>query len=107
MRGRPGDGGRVQHRAGHHVGQVGRLHDSRWRQQRKDIAHRDVQRGMRDSEPGGTADLIAAGQIQHHGHVVDAAQVGQQFRVAGVGMPGRGQGGLVQRSRDQPVDLRA
>ena len=79
------------------------LDDARRREQCKHVAQCDVQRRVGDPQAGRPAHLIARSQVEHHGHFVHAAQIGQQFRVAGIGVPGSGQRRLVQRRRHHAV----
>ena len=57
------------------------------------------------ASPAGGKQVLARARVEHHGVVVDAADVGQQFGVAGILVPGAVQRFLVQRGGGDGVHL--
>ena len=64
-----------------------------------------MQRDMDHSEAVPTPDSGARRQIEHHREVGDAARFGQQFRVAGIVVPGRVERRLAEWGSDDRIDV--
>ena len=72
---------------------------------REDVAQRHVQRDVRPRPARRVQRTLSSGrQVEHHGEVVDAAQLGQQLGVAGIVVAGLPQRGLVQGRRGDAVN---
>ena len=67
-------------------------------------AQRGVQRDMNDGQPGGRSDRRVGAEIEHHGKVVDAADLGQQLGMARVVVPGPVQGFFLERRGGHGID---
>ena len=93
--------------AHHAVGQPALGDDRRRREIGEHAAQRLMQRDVRDAQADrDERDLRSpGGRVEHHGEVVDAAQLGQQLGVAGVVMAGRVERRFAERGRDDAVDF--
>ena len=68
-------------------------------------AQRHVQGDVDDRQSRRPAHLAARPEIEHHGEPLDAAQLGQQLGVAGIGVAGQVERPLVERSGGQAINF--
>ena len=64
-----------------------------------------MQRNVDHGQAGRRQHLVHGAQVEHHGEVVDAAEIGQQFRVARIVVPRAVQRLFLQGRGDDGIDL--